>query len=89
MNSKYLNAVLTVIAVLLAFNLWVGMHNSPIGAAIDPAVEAQAQGATNAGQQRAAMISALNSMSEDIDAISRKLSDGSMRVQVDNLPDED
>ena len=87
MNSKYLNTVLTAIAVLLALNLWVGVHQSPASAAIDPAGEAYAQGSVTAGQQRAQMIDALGDLSEKIDALSRKLSDGSMRVQVDSMPD--
>jgi len=89
MNSKYLNTVLTLIAVLLAFNLWVGVHQSPAAAAFDPASEVQAQGRVDAGEQRAAMISALNSINEKLDAMSRKLTDGTMRVRVENLPEQD
>ena len=82
-NSKYLNAVLTTIALLLGLNLWVGAHQSPAAAAMDPASSALAQGKTDSGEQRAQMITELKSLNTKIDAMSKKLSDGSIKVKVE------
>lgn len=89
MNSKYLNSVLTVIAVLLALNLWVGVHQSPAAAAIDPSADALAQGRVDAGKQRADMIAELKNLSGKVDAMSKKLTDGSMKVTVENMDKHD
>ena len=88
-NSKYLNTVLTVIAVLLGLNLWVGAHQSPVAAAFDPAGEALAQGRTDAGKQRADMIAELKTLGGKVDAMSKRLADGSLKVQVTSMPDKD
>ena len=87
MTSKYLNTVLTVIAVLLALNLWVGVHQSPAAAAVDN--EAMAQGTTTAGQQRSQMIEALGNLNTSVEQVNRKLGDGSVRVQVTSMPEHD
>lgn len=88
-NTKYLNAVLTVIALLLALNLWVGAHQSPASAALDPSSEALAQGRTDAGQQRAKMIEALQNLGSKVEAMNKKLSDGSIKVKVEGNADND
>lgn len=87
--SRYLNTVLTAIALLLALNLWVGAHQSPAAAALDPATDALAQGRTDSGQQRAAMIAALNQLNTKVDSMSKKLSDGSIKVTVTAMPEQD
>lgn len=88
-NSKYLNAVLTMIAVLLGLNLWVGAHQSPASAAFDPATDVLAQGKTDAGAQRNTMIEELKGLSSKVDALSKKLTDGSIKVQVESKPEKD
>lgn len=88
-QSKYLNAVLTVIALLLGLNLWIGAHTAPAASAMDPASEALAQGRVDAGQQRADMIAELKKLSGKVDALSGKLTDGSVKVKVENLDTED
>ena len=88
-NSNYLNAVLTLIALLLGLNLWVGAHQSPAAAAIDPASNALAQGKTDAGEQRAQMIDQLKTLNTKMDALSTKLGDGSVKVKVEGDPDKD
>lgn len=87
-NTKYLNAVLTVIAVLLALNLWVGVNPSP-SASANPEGQAIAQGRVDAGQQRADMIKELKGMKSTIEAMSKKLTDGSIKVKVESEPDKD
>lgn len=89
MKSNYLNVVLTVIAVLLGLNLWVGLHQSPASALLDPATPAHAAGSVSAGQQRANMIKSLEKIQSSVDAVSSKLTDGSMKVTVTSMPDHD
>lgn len=87
-DSKYLNAVLTTIAVLLALNLWVGVHHAP-GVSPNPEGTALAQGRVDAGQQRTEMIAQLKSLSSSVDSLSKKLSDGSVTVKVEGGADKD
>lgn len=93
--SKYLNTVLTVIAVLLGLNLWAGMHSGSNAAqALDPATPALAQGRTDAGQQRATIIDKLEEVVASVDAVSSKLDAmtnraGQVRVEVEAMPDAD
>lgn len=81
-ESKYLNAVLTTIAVLLALNLWVGAHDRP---GVKPSSEGQAiaQGRVDAGQQRAEMVKELKGVKSTVESMSKKLSDGSITVKVE------
>lgn len=81
-DSKYLNAVLTTIAVLLALNLWVGIHHAP-GVEPNPEGQAIAQGRVDAGQQRAEMIKELKGVKSTVESVSKKLSDGSITVKVE------
>lgn len=87
-NTKYLNAVLTVIAVLLALNLWVGVNPAPSDS-INPEGQAIAQGRVDAGQQRAEMIKELKGVKSTVEAMSKKLSDGSITVKVEGDADHD
>lgn len=82
MNKTYLNSVLTIIAVLLALNVWLGVHSGPsVSASLHS--EALAQGSANAGQQRAEMIKELKGLKSTVESISKKLSDGSVKVKVE------
>ncbi len=87
-NTKYLNAVLTVIALLLALNLWVGVHPSP-SESMNPEGQAIAQGSVNAGQQRAEMIKELQGLKSTVESMSKKLTDGSIKVKVEGDPSKD
>ncbi|MEM9019922.1 MAG: hypothetical protein AAGC44_05105 [Planctomycetota bacterium] len=88
-NNRYLNGVLTAIALLLAMNLWVNLHQKEASASLDPATEAMAQGTVSPAQQREAMIREINALGDKIDAIGNKLTDGSIRVKVDSMPESD
>jgi hypothetical protein len=81
-NIKYLNAVLTAVAVLLTLNLWVGLNSSP-GDSLSLESQAVAQGRVDAGQQRAEMIKELKSLKSTVESMSTKLSDGSVTVKVE------
>ena len=81
-NMKYLNTVLTVLAVLLALNLWVGVQPSPSNQ-FGMEGQAIAQGRVDAGQQRAEMIKELKGVKSTVESMSKKLSDGSITVKVE------
>lgn len=87
---RYLNTVLTVIALLLTLNLYVQLTGTPAGAMVSTANEAHAAaepkgvGSTAARQQ--AMVEALDSLNTSVSAINKTLTDGSVRVRVDSLP---
>jgi hypothetical protein len=87
-NTKYLNAVLTTIAVLLALNFWAGIHHAP---GVIPSLDNQAiaQGRVDAGQQRAEMIKELKGLKSTVESLSKKLSDGSITVKVEGDADND
>ena len=87
-NTKYLNSILTTIAVLLALNLWVGVNTAP-GASTGLENQAVAQGRTDAGQQRSEMIDQLKALKDSVDSMSKKLSDGSITVKVEGDVDND
>ena len=87
-NMKYLNAVLTVIAVLLALHLWVGVSPTPSDR-ISLESQAMAQGRVDAGQQRAEMIKELKGLKSTVEAMSSKLTDGSIKVKVESMPEHD
>lgn len=92
-TSKYLNAVLTVIAVLMGLNLWADAHQSrsSVSGLIDPATPAHAAPVNriDAAQQRTAMIQELKNLAGKADAISKKLGDGSIKVTVEGGVDKD
>ena len=93
-SSKYLNTVLTAIAVLLGLNLWTAMHTGAASQALDPATTAQAQGRTNPAEGRREMIEKLDEVVTAVDAIGSKLDamtnrSGQVRVEVEAEPDGD
>lgn len=85
-NTKYLNAVLTVLALLLALNVWVNVSTAP---SIGLGNQALAQGRVDAGQQRAEMITQLKELKSSVASLSKQLSDGSITVQVEGNADND
>lgn len=87
-NQRYLHGVLTAIALLLAMNLWVNLHDSETPA-LGLESQAMAQGATSPAQQRETMIREIQALGAKIDAVGTKLTDGSARVKVDSMPEGD
>ncbi len=82
---RYLNAVLTVIAVLLTLNLWTlwTMGPSANGPVIELASTAQAQGLTNAGAQRRDMINLMKQQVAALKDLSKTLKSGEVRVRLE------
>ncbi len=82
-SLRYLNTVLTVIAVLLTVNVWTLWTVTPGGNALSVATEAQAAGLVNAGQQRKEMIEVLRKINADTGEVKSMLSSGSARVRLE------
>ncbi len=82
-SLRYLNTVLTVIAVLLTVNVWTLWTLTPGGDAISPATEAQAAGIANAAQQRYDMITVLKKINADTGELKSMLKSGSARVRLE------
>ena len=77
---RYLNTVLTIIAILLTLNLWTLWASS---SAVDVATPAHAQGLTNAGAQRAAMVNAMKENTKKMDQLISLMKSGQVRVRVE------
>ncbi|MEX0653773.1 MAG: hypothetical protein WD534_01845 [Phycisphaeraceae bacterium] len=88
-SLKYLNSVLTVIAVLLTLNLWVGWTDTPAGDRMTIVSEAQAQGVPNAAQQRREMIDSIKQVNSQIGEIKTLLTSGRVKVQAEAPQGED
>jgi len=79
-SMRYLNVVLTVIAVLLALNLATGGFSER---STPEASRAYAVGIPNAGQQRSDMIDQLKKLNVTTSRIEALLSSGNLRVRVE------
>ncbi len=85
-QGKYLNGILTVIAVLLAVLLWTQVASRPVFST--PAVaDGPPTGFPNAAAQRQRMIEALQQMRKSTEASNKLLTSGKLRVEVTNIRD--
>lgn len=83
-SLKYTNGVLSVLAVLLALNLYVTWVDTPAGAMLTPGVEARAQsGMPNAAQQRREMIDEVKLTNKTLDELKTLLTSGEVRVKTE------
>ena len=87
-SLRYLNCVLTILAVLLTLSLWTAWTTTPAGEVLSIAEPAHAQGVANAGAQRKEMIDQLNQLNLKMTELKATLTDGSVRVRVDAMPTE-
>ncbi|MBB6430027.1 hypothetical protein [Algisphaera agarilytica] len=88
---RYLNTVLTVIAILLTLNVYIQLTGTPAGAAVSVAQEAHAsekKPVRGVGSSAQAQLDQLKEINENLARLSGKLTDGSVRVKVDSLPAE-
>lgn len=86
--SRYLNAILTVNAVLLAVLVWTqvaGHGTLPLPGAREAAAQAQPAGIPNAAAQRQQMIDSLRELRKSVEESNKLLKDGHLRVHVTNL----
>ncbi|MEM9420225.1 MAG: hypothetical protein AAGA25_14395 [Planctomycetota bacterium] len=84
---RYLNTVLTVIAILLTLNVYIQLTGTPAGGAVSVAQEAHAADKPRGvGSSAQAQLDQLKEINENLARLSGKLTDGSVRVKVDSLP---
>ena len=81
-SLRYLNSVLTVIAVLLSLNLWTMWTMSPSAPSMATQAHAQ-EGLANAGAQRAQMIDLLRQQVKATDEMTSLLKSGKVKVIVE------
>lgn len=80
-SLRYLNSILTVLAVLLALQLWTTFTTSSVTLTTPQA--ASAQGVVNPSEQRKDMIELLTKINQQMAATNDLLRSGQMKVQVD------
>ncbi|MEM1028433.1 MAG: hypothetical protein AAGJ38_10150 [Planctomycetota bacterium] len=85
---RYLNTVLTVIAILLTLNVYLQLTGTPAGGAVSVAQEAHAadKPGRGVGSSAQAQLDQLKEINANLSRLSGKLSDGSVRVKVDSMP---
>ncbi|MEO1237302.1 MAG: hypothetical protein AAFX76_10995, partial [Planctomycetota bacterium] len=92
MNSlRYLNRVLTVLAILLTVNIYVQLTGTAAGSAVSTANVAHARGDTPKGvgstaAREQAQLEELRSLNRAVAQLNTTLTNGSVRVGVDNFP---
>jgi len=87
-RRSYLNVILTVNAALLAGLLWTQVADRPVFAGSAAASSDTGSGppiVPNAAEQRQKMIDELRTLRAAIDAQSKALSTGTLKVQVTNF----
>lgn len=82
-SLKYLNTILTVIAVLLTVNVWTLWSVTPGGEAFSVATEARADGIANGGAQRKQIIDAVNQVRSEVGELKSMFKNGSARVRLE------
>jgi hypothetical protein len=89
---RYLNTVLTLIAVLLTLNLYAQLTATPAGAAVSPTTQAlaadQPRGVGSTAAREAAQLEELRDLNAQVARLAAALTDGSVRVKVDSMPGE-
>lgn len=84
MNSRrYLNTILTVVAVLLSLQLWTSWNTGSDPVATPVQAEEEAGGLANAGAQRKQMIDLLKKVTAQNDQLMTLLRSGQVRVRVE------
>jgi len=87
---RYLNTVLTVIALLLTLNLYVQLTGTPAGGMVSPASEAHAaetKGVGSSAARQQQMVKSLESLNSTLSSMNQTLTNGSVRVRVDSMPE--
>ncbi len=87
-NLRYLNGILTVLAVLLAVNTWVLIAGSPAGALLSPTGEAHAQGVGGNAERQAQVVDELKKLNGSVNDLSSQLKAG-LNVKVTSMPKAD
>lgn len=78
---KYLNVVVTVVAVLMTVQVWTSLSAAP--ASLDFASVARAEGIPDAGAQRQETIDQLKLVNQKLEELTALLRSGEVRVKVE------
>ena len=90
-SLRYLNTVLTIIAILLTLQLWTlwttgGQHDGPV---VDLTSVARAAGIPNAGMQRKQTNDLLKTMVQKTEELTGLFKSGRARIRVEQSPGKD
>lgn len=81
-SLRYLNMMLTVIAVLLTVNVWT-LWSMPASGTLSVASEARADGLTNGGAQRKQIIDAIKQVDGRVGELTAMFKNGTARVRME------
>ena len=84
-SVKYLNTILTAIAILLALQLWTSWAGVSSDQPIELVAPAHAAGIPNAGHQRQQMVDQLKEVSSKLDQLNDQFRSGQARVRIENV----
>lgn len=87
-SLRYLNTILTILALLLTLNLWTAWTSTPGGQMLSLADRSEAQGIPDAGGQRREMIDLLKQLNVSLEQVQTTLKSGDLRVVVRPEPEE-
>ena len=87
-SLRYLNVMLTAVAILLALQLWTAWTAGGSSAILGPA-EAQAVGITNPGAQRNEIIDLLKKQNQLTGQVVDLLKSGNVKVRVTQMRDDE
>ena len=89
-SMRYLNTVLTILAVLLTLNLWTQWTATPGGRLLWTAQEAHAaepaRGLPNAAQQRRETVQQLKQLNTEVRSLKQMFASGQARVRLEAAP---
>ena len=88
-SLRYLNTILTILALLLTLNLWTAWTTTPGGHLLSLTSESEAQGIPNAGAQRREMIDLLKQLNVRLEQVHSHVSSGEMRVRIEEAPKDE
>ncbi len=80
---SYRDSILSIIAILLAANIWVQVSDGP--SVNREAIAQDPRGIPNAGYQRKEMIDGLREIGRRVDGMARLIESGKMKVEVANF----
>lgn len=86
-SVKYLNVILTTIAILLALQLWTSWSGPSLDQSMSWTTPAHAAGIPNAGHQRQQIVNQLKDMSVKLDQLNDQFRSGKARVRIGNQSD--
>lgn len=93
-SLRYLNSILTVLAILLALQLWTTWAGTPVATAVQAQTRttpapAAANGIPDAAGQRKEMIDLLKRQTQQLEELGTLLRSGQVRVKVEAAPNKD